>query len=186
MVRHRERNHMSDDIRTIGSHRSRRGVAWLALVVLLAACTGPSDPQGSPEASDSERAPVVQPTGAGDSRDTTDGASDGLDPRYRYPDPLSDNEVVNGRRVEAGAFPAIWPETSRADLALTQLATLHGREQWRLSPKETAERFAVEVLGWTPDGPGATSAARSDHRSIPGGRCARSRCGAWECRRELP
>jgi hypothetical protein len=52
--------------------------------------------------------------------------------------------------MHAPAFPAIWPEASRAEVAQVQLATLRGRQRWRLSPRQTAERFAVEILGWAP------------------------------------
>ena len=134
---------MSD--RMLRAISARRRVAGLTLATLvLAGCTGSSEPSGTGGAGEEGQSPVVRPTGT-----AADATPAGVDQENRYPDPLSDNEVVNGRRAEAGAFPAIWPETSRAELALTQLATLHGRERWRLSPEETAERFAVEVLGWT-------------------------------------
>jgi hypothetical protein len=112
----------------------------LALAILLAGCTDPADPSRATDGTP----PAGQPTGS-NSVGTVDG-----DPGYVYPDPLSDNEVVNGRRVEEGAFPAIWPETSLAEVALVQLATLEGHQTWRLTPEETAERFAVQILRWSP------------------------------------
>lgn len=119
---------------------SHRGAAGLALTLVLAGCTGSAD---APGPNDGGRTAVAQPTGSEGA-----GAPE-VEPEYVYPDPMSDDEVVFGRRVRAGAFPAIWPETSLADVALVQLATLDGHETWRLTPEETAERFAVEVLGWS-------------------------------------
>ena len=145
--------------------RSHGGAAGLALLLILTGCTGSGDPPG---ANDGSTPPVNLPTGSGG---TGVGA---VDPGYVYPDPLRRNEVVNGRRVQAGAFPAVWPETSLAEVALAQLATLEGHQTWRLSATETAERSRSRSSG----GLGVMSAARSERRSIPGGRCPRSGSGA--------
>jgi hypothetical protein len=130
---------------------SRRRVEALVIAVLLAGCTGSADSPGTSDTTGGDRPPIGEPTVAAQSTDPTDEVPDGVDPEDLYPDPLIDNEVVYGRSVNARSFPAIWPETSYANLALAQLATLEGRERWRLSPKVTAERFAVEVLGWERD-----------------------------------
>ena len=51
----------------------------------------------------------------------------------------------------SGPIPALWPEHSAEGLRATQDAVDAGDPalQWRLSPKETAFRFARSVLGWT-------------------------------------
>ena len=60
--------------------RSRRGAGGLALMLLLAGCTGSGDPSGTPDADDGQQAPVVQPTGAGDGAVGGSGGTPVTDP----------------------------------------------------------------------------------------------------------
>lgn len=63
---------MTEGTARVSRTRRRRGVAGLALALVLAACTDTNDPTATPDASEGERAPIVGSTGGSPSGTTGD------------------------------------------------------------------------------------------------------------------
>ena len=136
---------------------SRGAIAGIALMLLLAGCTELGDPPVPAEASGGEQTPLVQPTGADPSGETTDQASDELDRKgpdvYRVDPTTGAVEPVLSAAVGLHE-PELSPDGSRllyqtgAPSGTQQIFVLEDGERRQLTHMPGG---ALEPT-WSPDG----------------------------------
>lgn len=154
---------MSDGDGNLARICSRGGVAGVALVLALAGCTRSVDPSGTPDASDGEQTPLVQPTASGPSEDTSEEADSGSD-LYRF-----DPTTGSADRILIAKGSQEDPERSPDGTRLVyQSVVPDGTTQIFVLEQDGTERQLTDIPGgameptWSPDGSQIAFAALLD------------------------